>query len=56
LFGGFAGIMPVFDSSPAYMSGLCFSLPGPILAGWLSDAGEVSRFSHMQFLGALLAL
>lgn len=48
--------MPMFDSSPAYMSGLCFSLPGPILAGWLSDAGEVSRFSRVQFLDVLMAL
>ena len=30
LFGGFAGTMPMFDSSPACMPGLCFWLPGPI--------------------------
>jgi len=30
LFGGFAGTMPLFDSSPAYLPGLCFWLPGPV--------------------------
>ena len=30
LFGGFAGTMPMFDSSPAFMHGLCFWLPVPI--------------------------
>lgn len=30
MFGCFAGITPLFDSSPAFMHGLCFWLPVPI--------------------------
>jgi hypothetical protein len=30
LFGYFAGITPLFDSSPACLPGLCFWLPGPV--------------------------
>jgi hypothetical protein len=30
LFGGFAGTMPLFDSSPACLPGLRFWLPGPV--------------------------
>jgi hypothetical protein len=30
LFGSFAGTTPMFDSSPAFMHGLCFWLPVPI--------------------------
>src|ERR1700730_14287815 len=51
LFGSFAGTMPVFDSSLAYMPDLRFWLPGPIpQPGRPLDAGEVSRFSRVQFL------
>jgi hypothetical protein len=47
LFGSFIGTAPVFDSSLAFMPGLRFPLPGPILV-WLTwDTNEVSRFSCM---------
>ena len=49
--------MPVFDSSLARMPGLRFWLPGPIRQpGRLPDAGEVSRFSRVQFLDVRMAL
>src|SRR5258708_7715791 len=49
--------MPVFDSSLAYMPGLRFWLPRPIQQpGRPLDAGEVSRFSRVQFLDVRLAL
>ena len=35
LFGGFAGTMPMFDSSPACVLGLCLWFPGRSGAGWL---------------------
>src|SRR5580658_6763851 len=52
-----AGTMPLFDSSPASRPGLRFWLPRPFqLPGWLPDAGEVSRFSCVQFLDVRTAL
>jgi hypothetical protein len=57
LFGGFAGTLPLFDSSPACLSGLRFWLPGPVrLLGRPPDADEVSRFSRVQFLDVRTAL
>ena len=51
LFGGFAGTMPVFDSSLACLPGLRFWLPSPVRRpGKPPDADEVSRFSRVQFL------
>jgi len=48
LFGGFAGNTPMFDSSPGVRAriALLASRPDPA-AGWLPDAGEVSRFSRV---------
>lgn len=46
----------MFDSSPAFMHGLCFGFPCRS-GGWLApDTGEVSRFSRVQFLDVLMAL
>jgi hypothetical protein len=57
LFGGFAGTMPVFDSSPACLPGLRFWLPRPVRRpGRPPDADEVSRFSRVQFLDVRMAL
>jgi hypothetical protein len=57
LFSGFAGTTPMFDSSPAFMHGLCFGFPcrsgGPVRP---RKPGEVSRFSRVQFLDVLMAL
>ena len=47
----------MFDSSPAFMHGLCFGLPMPFRPpGSAPEAGEVSRFSRVQFLDVLMAL
>jgi hypothetical protein len=47
----------MFDSSPAFMHGLCFGFPcrsgGPVRP---RKPGEVSRFSRVQFLDVLMAL
>jgi hypothetical protein len=49
--------MPVFDSSLTCMPGLRFWLSGPIQQpGRPLDAGEVSRFSRVQFLDVRMAL
>ena len=57
LFGGFAGNMPVFDSSPACLPGLRFWLPELVQRlGTPPDADEVSRFSRVQFLDVRMAL
>ena len=56
LFGGFAGTMPVFDPSLAYLPGLRFWLPRPVRRpGRLPDADEVSRFSRVPFLDVRMA-
>ena len=47
--------MPEFDSSPSFTTGLCFWLPGPTHHIPM-DAGEVSRFSRVQFLDVRMAL
>src|ERR1700686_1281312 len=56
LFGSFAGTNLMFDSSPAFMHGLCFWLPVPIRRLVSPDTGEVSRFSRVQFPDVLMAL
>jgi len=48
--------MPLFDSSPACMPGLRFWLPGPVRRRLAPNAGEVSRFSRVQFPGSRTAL
>lgn len=47
----------MFDSSPAFMHGLCFLLPLPFRRpGRPRKPSEVSRFSRVQFLDVLMAL
>ena len=56
LFGGFAGNMPLFDSSLACLPDCAFGFPDRS-AGWLApETGEVSRFSRAQFLDVRMAL
>ena len=48
--------MPMFDSSLAFTPGLRFWLSVPIRWPVAPDAGEVSRFSRVQFLDVRTAL